>query len=175
VNGFVHHFPDLLAVLLLLGTLAGVILVSRKGDRFLRKMGKYGFYYCAACFIVLGAVGILRGETADLRFWRSQVLFALVCLSSLYTARGNINTCTWVLWWKQWRIDSLDRWRRQLAWMLVWSAAFAGLALWMIVYKHQWVMPLLPALMSVHFVINAIRIVMYGIRGGGSPLSGRDA
>ena len=173
-----RHFPDFLGAPMLLGTLAGVILFSRGSHDLNRRVIKYLCWFGAIAVVIIVVVGFIQGHAAEPSLWGTVGLLGCLYLYIYFyipSALERRPAFAWGLWWKRWRIDSLDQWRRQLAWMLVWSAAFAGLALWIILYKHQWVMPLLPALMSVHFVINAIRIVMYGIRGGGSPLPGRDA
>jgi len=178
MEAIVRYFPDFLGALLLLGSLAFAVLFFRGSRERIRGVIKYLCWFGAIAIVIIVVVGFIEGDAAEPSFWGTVgLLGCLYLFIYLYipSALERRAASEWTLWWKRWRIDSLDRWGRQLAWMLVWSAAFAGLALWMILYKHQWVMPLLPALMSVHFAINAIRIVMYGIRGGGSPLPGRDA
>jgi hypothetical protein len=73
-----------------------------------------------------------------------------------------VEPLNWAFWWQGWKVPHLNNWRRTLMWTLVLTTAFAALAAWMAYGKNA--LAILPALMCLHFVINAIRLVRYGRR-----------
>ncbi|HEX2973617.1 MAG TPA: hypothetical protein VHP11_14880 [Tepidisphaeraceae bacterium] len=79
----------------------------------------------------------------------------------------DIDTPGWALWWQQWPIDHLRNWRKTLADLIIFAVLFAAAAVVEGVYfKSLAVVPLM-AFMSVHMLVNAIRVVAYGRRQAG--------
>ncbi len=69
----------------------------------------------------------------------------------------------WALWWKQWRIDYLNNWRGSLVVTSVMAVVFGAMAVWIAVWFDV-LFGIIVSLMSVHMLINAIRVADYARR-----------
>lgn len=69
----------------------------------------------------------------------------------------------WTFWWKRWRIEHLDDWRKQRNHAALATAAFGVLALIMAIFKAA-VGAAMAGVMCALFLINASRLIAYGRR-----------
>lgn len=86
------------------------------------------------------------------------------CGWSIPQASAPIERPRWVFWWNGWQIDYLDDWRKSLANMAIITLMFAGLAAWFGLRAASVPFALLPAVLAIHFGINAVRVVAYARR-----------
>ena len=80
-----------------------------------------------------------------------------------------VETFAWVQWWYGWDIRYLENWRRTLLSMLVIATLFVALTIWFLLGLRTPIMTVIPALMTVHFAINGVRVFAYGRRQRQSP------
>ena len=76
----------------------------------------------------------------------------------------------WLVWWNGWRIEYLEHWKRKLAMVLSFTIASGAMAVWMSwhmmsiglhVMSFSFVLMLF---MTLHFLINVVRVAQYGRR-----------
>jgi hypothetical protein len=72
-----------------------------------------------------------------------------------------IDSPGWAFWWRQWRIDSLENWKRT-CWQVAFIAILCfGVAAWFWAKIHQPAMSLFACLMGTHMLVNLIRVAQY--------------
>lgn len=69
----------------------------------------------------------------------------------------------WMFWWKGWDVEYLDNWRRTLMTLILMTVLFIATAA-IFAWFFPGVLVLIPAIMSIHFVLNAVRAAAYGRR-----------
>ncbi len=74
-----------------------------------------------------------------------------------------VESLTWALWWKEWEIPYLRNWRRTLLNMIVITAMFLGVTMWLFVFRPS-LFVIVPALMTIHFIMNIFRVAEYARR-----------
>ncbi|HOQ84328.1 MAG TPA: hypothetical protein PLQ89_01300 [Phycisphaerae bacterium] len=69
----------------------------------------------------------------------------------------------WAIWWRGWRIESLENWRRTLVLCVAWMLGFVVVSViffWRL--GLLWPLAGMTAFVAVHFALNAVRVWQYG-------------
>lgn len=75
----------------------------------------------------------------------------------------DLNTPSWGLWWRTWRIEHLRDWRNTLGLLITFAILFATLAVVMSIYR-RFAAAVMATFMAIHLTINVVRVVSYGRR-----------
>ncbi len=70
----------------------------------------------------------------------------------------------WRMWWRNWEIDYLDNWKRNLAEVGGFTAAFAGVAAWLFLFKNEGGVAVVALVMAGMGLINCVRVTSYARR-----------
>jgi hypothetical protein len=74
-----------------------------------------------------------------------------------------LDSSTWAMWWRGWRIESLENWKRTLA-LCVWLVVVFVAACVVILARggHFRSFAFFTGLLTIHFALNAVRAWQYG-------------